>query len=67
MFEGLLKKACKTYVKHTILDLGHALLTHPEAPRIHELHEGHPEGSWGASWGLMWAIWKSSGGLVGAF
>ena len=53
-FEGLLKKAYKTCVKHTILDLGHALLTHLEAPRIHKLHEGHPEGSWehlGASCG----------------
>ena len=54
MFEGLLKKAYNTCVKHTILDLGHALLTHLEAPRIHKPHEGHPEGSWehlGASCG----------------
>ena len=64
MFEGLLKKAYKTSVKHTILDLGHALLTHPEAPKIHKLHEGHPEGSWehlGASCGPshLEAIWGS--------
>ena len=54
VFEGKLKKTYKTSVKHTILDLGHALLTHLEAPRIHEPHEGHPEGSWehlGASCG----------------
>ena len=54
MFDGLLKKAYKTCVKHIILDLGHVPLTHPEAPRVHKLHEGHPEGSWehlGASCG----------------
>ena len=59
-------------VKHTILDLGQALLTHLEAPRIHEPHEGHPESSWehlGASCGpsgshlgvllvLPWASWE---------
>ena len=45
MFEGKLKKAYKTSVKHTICDLGRALLTHHEAPRIHKPHEGHPEGS----------------------
>ena len=67
-FEGLLKKAYKTCVKHTILDLGHALLTHLEAPRIHKLHEGHPEGSWehlGASCGPsgnhLWSSWELSG------
>ena len=46
MFEGKLKKTYKTCVKHTICDLGHALLTHPEAPRIHKPHECHLEGSW---------------------
>ena len=45
MFEGLLNKTYKTCVKQTILDLGHALLTHLEAPRIHKPHEGQPEGS----------------------
>ena len=46
MFEGKLKKAYQTYVKHTICDLGHALLTHHEATRIHKPHECHLEGSW---------------------
>ena len=46
MFEGKLNKAYKTIVKHTILDLGHALLTYHEAPRIHKPHEVHLEGSW---------------------
>ena len=45
MFEGKLKKAYKTCVKHTICDLGHALLTHHEAPRIHKPHKCHLEGS----------------------
>ena len=75
MFEGKLKKAYKTCVKHTILNLGHALLTHHEAPRIHKPHECHPEGSWehlGAScgpsgshlevlWELPGASWEHSG------
>ena len=55
MFEGKLKKAYKTYVKHNILDLVQALLTHLEAPRIHKPHDRHLEGSWeclGASCGL---------------
>ena len=54
MFEGKLKKAYKTCVKHTILDLVQDLLTHHEAPRIHKPHECHLEGSWehlGASCG----------------
>ena len=46
MFEVNLKKGYKTCVKHTILNLGHALLTHHEAPRIHKPHECHLEGSW---------------------
>ena len=30
MFEVKFKKACKTNVKHTILNLGYALLTNPK-------------------------------------
>ena len=75
MFEGRLKKAYKTCVKHTILNLGHALLTHHEAPRIHKPHECHLESSWehlGVScgpfgthlevlWELPAASWEHSG------
>ena len=46
MFEGKLKKRYKTYVKHTICNLGHALLTYHEAPRVHKPHECHLDGSW---------------------
>ena len=45
-FEGKLEKTNKTCLKLSILDLGHALLTHHEAPRIHKSHECHLEGSW---------------------
>ena len=45
MFEGKLKQTAKTIVKHTILNVGHALLTHHEAPRTHKLHECDMEGS----------------------
>ena len=69
---GKLKKAYKTFVKHTILYLGHALLTHHEAPRIHKLHECHLDGSWdhlGASCcppgSHLGAIWGPSGGHLG--
>ena len=46
MFEGQLKKAYKTSVKHTIIDLGHALLIHHEALRIHKPNACHLECSW---------------------
>ena len=65
MLEGTLKQAYHTCVKHTSLDLGHALLTHHEAPRIHS--RVSPGGLLGTSWGLTWAIWEQSGGPVGAF
>ena len=72
MFEAKLKQTYKTCVKHTILDLGHALLTHHEAPRIHKPHECHLEGSWdhlGASCGPsgshLEAIWGPSWGHLG--
>ena len=39
------QKSLQNRVKHTILDLGHALLTYNEATRIHKPHECHPEGS----------------------
>ena len=74
MFEVKLKKPYKTCVKHTILNLGHALLTHHEAPRIHKPHKCHLEGSWehlgascGPSGGHLGAILGSCGGLPGAF
>ena len=80
VFEGKLKKAYKTCVKHTILDLGHALLTHHEATRIHKPHQCHPEGSrehLGASFGpsgnhleVLWELldtsWELSGSHLGA-
>ena len=47
MFEVKLKKPYKTCVKHTILNLGYALLNHREAPRTHKPHECHLEGPWG--------------------
>ena len=79
VFEGKLKKAYKTNVKHTILDLGHALLTHHEATRIHKPHQCHPEGSrehLGASFGpsgnhleVLWELldtsWELSGSHLG--
>ena len=46
MFEGKLKKDYKTSVKHTICDLGHALLTHHYAPRMYKTQKSHLEGSW---------------------
>ena len=49
VFEGKLNKAYKTIVKHTILDLGHALLTHHEAPSMHTPHKCHLEASWAPS------------------
>ena len=68
MFEGKLNKAYKTSVKHTIIDLGQALLTHHEAPRIHKPHECHPDSSWerrGASCGLsgihLGVLWELLG------
>ena len=45
MFEVKLEKPYKTCVKHTILNLGHALITRYEAPRMHKPHECHLEGS----------------------
>ena len=72
MFEAKLTKAYKTFVKHTILDLGHALLTHHEAPRIHKPHECHLESSrehLGASCGPsgshLGAIWGARGSFPG--
>ena len=79
MFEVKLTKAYKTNVKHTILDLGHALLTHHEATRIHKPHQCHPEGSrehLGASFGpsgnhleVLWELldtsWELSGSHLG--
>ena len=81
MFEAKLKKAYKTCVKHTIIDLGHALLTHHEAPRIHKPHECHLEGFWehlgascgpsgshlGQSGGHLGVLWGPSLGLMGTF
>ena len=75
MLTGQLKTQYKTSVKRTIRDLGHSLLTHHGAPRMHKPHECHLEGSWkhlGASseppasyLGLLWelpaASWKPSG------
>ena len=55
---GKLKKAYKTSVKHTILNLGYALLSHHDAPKIHKPHERHLEGSrehLGASCGPPWS------------
>ena len=73
MFEGKLKTTYKTNVKHTILDLGQALLTHHEAPRIHKPYECHLEGSWehlGASCWLpgshLGVLWELPRGLIGA-
>ena len=76
VFEGKLKKAYKTCVKHTILDLGHALLTHHEATRIHKPHQCHPEGSrehLGASFGpsgnhleVLWELLDTSWELSGS-
>ena len=79
VFEGKLTKPYKTCVKHTILDLGHALLTHHEATRIHKPHQCHPEGSrehLGASFGpsgnhleVLWELldtsWELSGSHLG--
>ena len=75
VFDGKLKKAYKTRVKHTILDLGHALLTHHEATRIHKPHQCHPEGSrehLGASCGpsgnhleVLWELRDTSSELSG--
>ena len=76
MFKGKLKKAYQTYVKHTILDLVQALLTHNEAPRIHKPHECHLEGSWerlGASCGppgshlvVLWVLPGTSSDTSGS-
>ena len=80
VFEGKLNKAYKTCVKHTILDLGHALLTHDEAKIIHKPHQCHSEGSrkhLGASFGpsgnhleVVWELldtsWELSGSHLGA-
>ena len=79
MFEGKLTQTYNTSVKYTILDLGHALLTHHEATRIHKPHQCHPEGSrehLGASfgpsvkhlealWGLLDTSWELSGSHLG--
>ena len=66
MFEGKLKKAYKTCVKHTICDLGHALLTHHEAPRIHKPHKRHLEGSGEHLGASCWPSGSHLGVLLGS-
>ena len=72
MLDVNFKKAYKTSVKHTILNLGYALRTHHEAPRTHKPHECHLEGPWehlGASCGPsgshLGVLWGPSRGLHG--
>ena len=81
LFEVNFKKAYKTYVKHTILNLVYALLNHHEAPRTHKPHECHLEGPWGhlgascgpsgghlsLSGGHQGVLWGPSRGFMGAF
>ena len=81
MFEVKLKKPYKTCVKHTILNLGYALLNHREAPRTHKPHECHLEGPWGhlgascgpsgghlnPSEGHQGVLWGPSRGFMGDF
>ena len=59
---GRSKNTYKICVKHSILNLGHALLPHYEAPIINKPHEYHLEGSWGH----LGASSEPSGGNLGA-
>ena len=68
MLTSHFKEHCKTSVQLTIFDLGHALLTHRDAHRMHETHEPHLEGSWVHLGASCWPSWKhlgSCGGLPG--
>ena len=69
LFEGLLKKAYKTMIKHNIIDLEQPLLTRHAAPRIHKHHGCYLEGSkerLKASCGPSGSHLGPSEGLVGA-
>jgi len=65
MSEGKLHKMCKTYARSTIRDLGHALQTHHDAPRMHKPHQCHLKAP-GRTLGPHVGIWDPYGGLVGA-